>query len=114
MSARILFPVFVSLLLAIQSLHGAEPVPTDAVDGIVKLFERYPVVALGEGMHYCREYGEFYTRLVRDPKFQAVVNDIVIEFASRHTQPILDRYLLECADVPQAELKQVWRDYYKV
>lgn len=90
-----------------------EPVPTDAVAGIVKLFEAYPVVALGEN-HYVRESGDLYVALVRDPKFQAAVNDIVIEFASRHNQPLLDRYILKCEEIPREELRKVWRDTTKV
>jgi hypothetical protein len=50
--------------------------------------------------------------LVRDPAFQGTVNDIVIEFASRHHRPLLDRYMLECADVP-LELRRVWRETSK-
>ena len=64
--------------------------------------------------HGCRQFGEFYVRLIRDRKFQAVVNDIVVEFATGNTQPILDRYLLKCEDVPGAVLAKIWRDYYKV
>ena len=100
--------------LAADEPQRAEPVPTDAAQGIVKLFEKYSVVGLGEGTHGCRQYGEFYVRLVRDAKFQAAVNDIVVEFASRHSQPLLDRYLLKCEDLPRAELSKIWRDYYKV
>jgi hypothetical protein len=65
-------------------------------------------------MHGAREYGEFYVRLVRAAKFQAAVNDIVVEFASGNTQPLLDRYALQCEDLPRTELVKIWRDYYKV
>jgi hypothetical protein len=79
----------------------------------VKLFDTYSVVAIGE-FHGYGELGDFYTALVRDPAFQGRVNDIVIEFASRHNQPILDRYILKCEDVPLDELRRVWRDTSKV
>jgi hypothetical protein len=86
--------------------------PQEAVSGIVKLFDRYSVVAIGE-FHGQAELGDLYAALVRDPAFQGTVNDIVIEFASRHNQPILDRYILECADVPFDELRRAWRDTSK-
>jgi hypothetical protein len=88
------------------------PKPEKAVPGIVRLFDNYSVVAIGE-FHGYGELGDLYSALVRAPGFQAVVNDIVIEFASRHNQPILDRYILDCEDVPLNELRRVWRDTSK-
>ena len=38
--------------------------------------------------------GDFYRSLVKDPGFQSKVNDIVIEFGTRLSQPILDRYII--------------------
>jgi len=78
----------------------------------VDLFDRFPVVAIGEG-HSLREAGDFYVTLVKDAGFQAKVNDIVIEFGSRLSQPILDHYI-DGEEVPLAELQQVWRNTTKV
>jgi hypothetical protein len=105
------------LLVAVASSLGAarpdhEPRPQAAVPGIVKLFDTYQVVAIGE-FHGYAELGDFYTALVRDRAFQARVHDIVIEFASRHSQPTLDRYILRCEAVPRDELRRVWRDTSK-
>jgi hypothetical protein len=105
------------LVLSVGLLLGADrrqsdPRPEKAVPGIVKLFDKYSVVAIGE-FHGYAELGDLYTALVRDPTFQGRVNDIVIEFASRHNQPTLDRYILRCEDVPLSELRQVWRDTSK-
>jgi hypothetical protein len=86
--------------------------PEEAVPGIVKLFDRYSVVAIGE-FHGYGELGDLYTALVRDAAFQAKVNDIVIEFASRQNQPLLDRYILQCEDISEVELRRVWRDTSK-
>ena len=101
------------LVLSLGLLLGADrpkkgPEPVTAVPGIVKLFDKYSVVAIGE-FHGYGELGDLYTALVRDPAFQGKVNDIVIEFASRHNQRILDRYILKCEDVPLDELRRVWR-----
>jgi hypothetical protein len=101
----------VCLLLGADRLN-IESGPEEAVPGIVKLFDRYSVVAIGE-FHGYGELGNLYTALVRDAAFQAKVNDIVIEFASRQNQPLLDRYILQCEDIPEIELRRVWRDTSK-
>src|SRR5262249_12959593 len=75
---------------------------------IVAEFDRHPVVVIGE-MHGLEQAGDFYARLVRDPGFQAHVDDIVIEFASKQSQPLIDRYVAG-EDVPAAALRTVWRD----
>lgn len=84
----------------------------NAVRGIVGTFDRFPIVAIGEG-HSLREAGDFYLSLVRDTGFQRKVNDIVIEFGSRLSQPILDRYV-NGEEVPPTDLQSVWRDTTKV
>lgn len=84
----------------------------NAVRAIADLFDRFPIVAIGEG-HSLREVGDFYASLVKDPGFQAKVNDIVIEFGSRLSQPTLDRYI-NGEEVPLADLEQVWRNTTKV
>jgi len=84
----------------------------NAVRGIVDAFDRFPIVAIGEG-HSLRQAGDFYAALVRDTGFQRKVNDIVIEFGSRLSQPILDRYV-NGEEVPLADLQHVWRNTTKV
>lgn len=103
--------------VTLRKLHVAasseiEAHPRNAVQAIVAAFDNYPIVAIGEG-HSLREVGDFYSKLVNDPGFQAKVNDIVIEFSSRLSQPILDRYISGEA-VPHQELEQVWRNTTKV
>jgi hypothetical protein len=85
--------------------------PVDAVKGIVAAFQHHPVVIIGEA-HWLRQAGDLYVRLVRDPAFQANVQDIVVEFASRNNQPLLDRYILG-EDVPLEDLRHIWRDTTK-
>jgi len=89
-----------------------QPKLQNAIRGIVDAFDRFPIVAIGEG-HSLREAGDFYVSLVKDTEFQKKVNDIVIEFGSRRSQPILDRYVNE-ENVPLTELQQVWRNTTKV
>lgn len=47
---------------------------------------------------------------VRDPRFAATVNDIVVEFATPLHQDILDRFVVDGADVDERELRTVWQD----
>src|SRR5262249_25648611 len=45
---------------------------------------------------------------------QKRVHDVVIEFASRQSQPLLDRYVLQCENIPDDTLKTLWRNTTKV
>ena len=71
-------------------------------------FKEHPVIIIGEA-HWLRRAGDFYIRLIRDPEFQRTVQDIVVEFASRNNQPLLDRYIAG-EDVPIQNVRQIWRD----
>jgi hypothetical protein len=91
---------------------GRERSSGDAVRDIVGAFKQHPVVIIGEA-HWLRQASDFYVRLVRDPGFQETVQDIVIEFASRNNQPLLDRYI-GGEDVPIEDVRRIWRDTTKV
>jgi hypothetical protein len=84
----------------------------DGIQGIVAAFGRHPVVMIGE-VHGLEPAGEFYVRLIRDRKFQQTVEDIVVEFASRNNQPLLDRYIAG-EHLPIEQVRHVWRDTTKV
>lgn len=79
-----------------------------AIEGIFAAFEQRPLVGLGDA-HGLAEEGEFYERLVRDPRFAERVGNVVFEMASAAHQATLDRYL-NGEDVPEAELRWVWFD----
>jgi len=89
-----------------------EAQPEEAISGILKAFDTHSVVAIGED-HWIEQAGDFYLALVKDRRFAEKVHDIVIEFASRTSQPILDRYIAG-EDVPFEQLSQVWRNSTKV
>lgn len=107
-----------SILLGVSGISLAaqsaprELKPVDAVQGIVAAFQQHRVVIIGEA-HWLRQAGDFYVGLVRDPAFQESVQDIVVEFASRNNQPLLDRYVAG-EDVPIDDVRHVWRDTTKV
>jgi len=72
----------------------AQPAPAvqPAIDGILAAFADHPLVAISD-FHNMAQEEDFYAALVRDPRFAATVEDIVVEFASAHNQGIADRFV---------------------
>ncbi len=91
---------------SLQSLD--EPKPADPFEGIVKAFDKFPIVALGEA-HQLQEEADFIAQLIRRPDFSAKVNMIVVEFGNALYQDVIDRYIAG-KEVPHTELQQVWRN----
>jgi erythromycin esterase-like protein len=91
------------------AMSSAELTPRYAIDAILDAFAEYDVVALGEGPHGNEPGHRFRVSLIRDPRFTARVNDIVVEFGNARYQDVMDRYLAG-QDVPRESLCRVWRD----
>ena len=85
------------------------PTPGDAIPAILDLFKTYQVVGLGEGPHGNLEGSAFRQKLIRDPRFPAVVNDILIETGTARYQDVVDRYI-RGENVPRQELRRAWED----
>ena len=100
---------FVVVALAACS-HPAAPRPasSSAIDGVIAAFDRAPVVAIDEH-HRSATCHAFLDDLIRDPRFAAAANDIVIEFANPLHQDVLDRFVAGDA-VDDRELRHVWQD----
>ena len=101
---------------ATSSVHGAQnatpapsAVPIDPVTGIVEMFTTHDVVALSEGNHGNEQGHAFRLALIRDPRFAAAVNDIVVEFGNAHYQAVIDRFV-QGEPVEYEELRKVWQD----
>lgn len=94
----------------VGALHPPSPQP--ALRALVEVFARHPIVAIAEG-HGLPAAGAFYIALVRDTAFQRTVNDIVVEFASRQSQGLLDRYVLTGDSLPRDSLESIWRNTTK-
>ena len=92
--------------------HQISSGSVDAIKAIVSALHKHPVVLIGED-HWLLQAGDFYIALVRDPGFQEAAQDIVVEFASRSDQALLDRYI-GGEDVPFNEVEHIWRDTTKV
>jgi hypothetical protein len=91
----------------------SQPKPTDPVKGILKLFDKRPLVALDEGPHHTEQTHAFIRALVQDPGFAKRVNDIVVEFGSARYQDVMDRYI-KGEPVPIEQLRLAWRETTQV
>ena len=78
----------------------------DPVTAIIEALGTHQIVALGD-WHHNLQLHELRVELLRDPRFPAVVDDIVVEFGAAQHQDIIDRYV-NGGDVPHAELRRVW------
>ena len=84
-------------------------VPVEAIGGIVDAFRTHRLVGLSEGPHGNTEGHRFRLSLIRDPRFSAIVNDIVVEFGSARYQSVMDRFVRGEA-VDDEALRHVWED----
>jgi hypothetical protein len=83
--------------------------PLDPIGGILDAFKTHSVVALGEGDHGNEQGHRFRIRLVRDPRFTSVVNDVVVEFGNALYQPVMDRFI-GGGTVDTTQLRRIWQD----
>ena len=97
---------FAILICALVRAQG--PAPEKPVEGIVKLFDTYRIVMLGE-IHGCRQQYELLDKLIATPAFAERVNDIVLEFGNAKYQDVVDRYIAG-ENVPADEVQHAWRD----
>jgi hypothetical protein len=84
-------------------------VPLEPISAILDAFKTHQIVALGEGTHGNEQGHAFRLALIRDPRFAATVNDIVVEFGSARYQDVIDRFT-RGEDVSLDTLRAVWQD----
>ncbi|HLG16618.1 MAG TPA: hypothetical protein VJH03_19260 [Blastocatellia bacterium] len=84
-------------------------VPIDPIGGVIEAFETHEIVALDEGDHANDRGHAFRASLLRNPRFSAVVDHIVVEFGSARYQAVMDRFV-GGEDVPPQSLRRVWQD----
>ena len=107
-----------AVILAIGSFAAAQPQPPrpatalEPISAIVQQFKSHAVVALGDN-EASVQGSEFRIKLVRDPRFAAVVNDIVVEFGNSRYQGLVDRFM-RGEEVPPESLRRVWQDTTQV
>ncbi len=82
--------------------------PIDAMAAIANALRSHDVVAIPDA-HGNATIHAFNLSLVRDPRVQAAVDDIVVEFASARYQDTLDRFE-RGEEVPDTALRQIWQN----
>jgi len=109
--------VLLSLLSAfaaapIVARQGPPPRPSVArepIEAVLDAFRSHAVVALAEGAHGNLQGHDFRLSLIRDSRFAATVNDIVVEFGNARYQGLMDRFI-RGDDVADESLRQVWQN----
>jgi hypothetical protein len=91
------------------NISAVPATPMDPVSGILAAFEKHSIVALGEGAHNNEQAHSFRLSLIRDPRFAATVNDIVVEFGAAQNQGTIDRFV-NGEDVSDSDFKKIWLD----
>jgi hypothetical protein len=108
--SRVLFKVRWSVVVLVIHMGCARSaIRSEPISGILDAFGSHHIVALGEGLHGNTQGHAFRLDLIRDPRFAAVVNDIVVEFGSARHQAVMDRFI-RGDEVPDAELRRAWQD----
>src|SRR6185436_12633884 len=98
-----------SSALAQQNAAPRPAVPVEPIAAILDAFRSHPVVALGEGSHGNEQGHAFRLSLIRDRRFAATVNDIVVESGNALYQEVMDRFV-RGEEVPHDVLRRAWQD----
>jgi hypothetical protein len=80
--------------------------PVDAVDGLIRAFRSHHVVVFNE-FHDSEAQHTFLRSLIRDPRFTAVVDDLVIEFGNALYQDVVDRWV-RGENVSEVSVQRAW------
>ena len=105
-------PRMSAILAAFALVSGGQAlkpaVRVDPIDGIVEAFRTHQVVMLPGG-HGGRQGYDLLLAIVREPRIQGTVTDIVVEFGSSRYQDVIDRFVRGDA-ISDAALRHVWQD----
>ena len=97
-----------AIVAAPRSASRPLPPYRDAVTAIISILDSVPLVAIMDE-HLLQQEGDFYQRLIRDPRFAQKANDIVVEFGNELYQSVADRYV-RGDKVPVDSLRMIWED----
>jgi len=87
--------------------------PVEPIRAIVETFRSHAIVALGNVEGGNEQSHAFQRSLIRDPRFTAVANDILVEFGNALYQEVVDRFV-RGEDVPYESLRRVWQNTTQV
>jgi hypothetical protein len=105
----ILLALAAGVVVPAAQVERPQPVPLEPIGAIVDAFRTHDVVAVTEP-HDNEQVQALLLALIRDPRFSAVANDIVIETASARYQDAIDRFV-RGDDVPRDVLRRAWEDH---
>lgn len=100
-----------TLFYSVASAQPAGHKPAVAVEpvaAIVEAFRSHLIVAIGDA-HGNQQAQSFLKTLVRDPRFSAIANDIVIEFGNARYQDLADRYV-RGENIASDSLPLIWQN----
>jgi hypothetical protein len=83
-------------------------VAIDPVTGIIDALKTHQIVALGD-VHGNVQLQELRLKLIRDPRFPAAVNDIVVEGGNPKHQDVMDKYV-NGGDASHEDLARAWSE----
>jgi hypothetical protein len=83
-------------------------VPLEPIGAILDAFRSHSIVALGED-HGNEQGHAVRLSLIRDSRFAANVNDIVVEFGNARYQDLMDGFV-RGGNVSEETLRHVWQD----
>jgi hypothetical protein len=104
------FSIVVALVstASMQRTAGAA-IPLEPAGAILDAFRSHSVVALSEGEHGNEQGYALRLALIRDPRFSAMVSDIVVECGNSRFQDRIDRFV-NGGEASAADLRQVWTE----
>jgi hypothetical protein len=91
-----------------RPVRAADFTVASAEDGIFQAFQTYPLVGIRDA-HGWAQQEDFYSAVLRDPRFAREVGNIVLETGNAAYQDVVDRYV-NGESVPYTELRKVWAD----
>jgi hypothetical protein len=97
-----------SAILAVLLAAAPSAIPVEAITTILDAFRSHDVVALPDA-HGNEQAHAFLLSLIRDPRFPAQVDDIVVGSGNARYQDVMDRYV-RGEEVPDDSLRRAWRD----
>jgi hypothetical protein len=111
--ALVLAMTAIALAEPVRSAHQGAKLPPataqDPITAILDAFRTFRVVSFPGGHTDANETQALLRALVADPRFGAIVNDVVVEFGSSRYQDVMDRYI-RGDDVPESAVQRAWLD----
>jgi hypothetical protein len=99
--------------LCAQAPAPVPAAPVEPIAAIVEAFRSHSIVALGNVEGGNQQSHAFQLALLRDSRFTAVANVILVEFGNALYQDVIDRFL-RGEEVPYESLRHIWQNTTQV